>query len=143
MGYGSATVGLRLYRVVTPFVGAATGYARVDQRQLTRLTVGVGLGGMIQQRFHPRGFVAVVHQHEESLAAVAQEPFGALLGIGRGIRHRAGVLLGAGFDVVVRAERGWDTTVGPELSAMYLTYSSGPDWYFLAGVTAAAHVPLF
>lgn len=143
LGYGSVTVGVRLLRVLTPFVGGALGYARIDQRLLTRLNVGLALGTHIHQRFYLRGHLSLVHQHEESLAAVAQEPLGATLGIGHGIRHRAGLHFGAGFDVVLQRTASYELTLGPDLSAIYLAYSSGPSWCFLAGITAAGHFRLF
>jgi hypothetical protein len=143
LGYGGFAVGLRLWRVVTPFVGASLGYARVDQRLLTRLTVGVDVGYTFAERYRPRVFAAFVHQHEESLAAVAEEPFGAILGIGGGIRHRAGAYFGAGFDWRFFQRGGVQLAVGPELSAMYLTYSSGPSWYLFGGVALTGQVRLW
>ncbi len=143
LGYGGVVLGFRLFRVVTPFVGGALGYARVDQRLLTRLTFGVDLGLPFWARFRPHVYAAFVHQHEESLASVAQEPAGALLGIGNGIRHRAGMHAGLGLDVVLRRSAAYDITLGPDVSFMYLGYSSGPTWYFIAGVTAAGHFRLF
>lgn len=142
-GYGAMTLGVRLFRIVTLFAGGALGYARVDQRLLTRLTFGVEVGGYILNRFYPRGYVAFVHQHEESLAAVAQEAGGALLGIGSGIRHRAGVHAGIGFDFVLTRRAAFDLTIGPDVSFTYLTYSSGPSFYVLAGATFAGHFRLF
>ncbi len=143
LGYGGFTAGLRLARVVTPFVGASLGYARVDQRLLTRLTFGVDVGVTLRERYRPRAFAAFVHQHEESMAAVAEQPGGAALGIGTGIRHRAGVYFGAGFDWRVRGGETFELWVGPELSAMYLTYSSGPSWYVTGGVTLSGTVRLW
>jgi hypothetical protein len=143
LGYGSFDIGLRLWRVVTPYVGAALGYARIDQRLLTRLTLGVGFGVTLADRFRPRGYVAFVHQHEESLASVAQQPFGAVLGIGNGIRHRAGVHVGVAFDFVLYRTPTSALSLGPDLSFMYLTYSSGPSWFFTAGILAAGHFRLF
>ncbi len=143
LGYGGLYVGLRLARVVTPFVGASLGYGVVDQRLLTRLTVGVDAGVTLAQRYRPHAFAAFVHQHEESLAAVAEQPAGAVLGIGVGIRHRAGAHFGAGFDWRVRDGETLQLWLGPELSATYLTYSSGPGWYFNAGVTLSGTVRLW
>jgi hypothetical protein len=136
-------IGFRLFGIVTPYVGGALGYGAVDQRLLTRLSIGASVGYTIAHRFRPRAFVAVVHQHEESLAAVAQQPFGAVLGIGTGIRHRAGTHFGVGFDFIAWHGAGWDVSIGPDVSAMYLTYSSGPSWYLLAGGSIAGHFRLF
>lgn len=143
VGYGGLRLGLRLFRIVTPFVEGRLGYGRVDQRLLTMLSIGVEAGGYVQERFFLRGYLAFVHQHEESIAAVAEEPFGAVLGIGVGIRHRAGAQIGAGFDVVVHRGARYDLTIGPELTSVFLTYSSGPSWYGLIGVAGRAHFHLF
>jgi hypothetical protein len=143
LGFAGFTVGLQLARVVTPYVGAALGYAVVDQRLLTRLTVGVDVGITLAGRYRPRLFAAFVHQHEESLAAVAQEPWGAVFGIGTGIRHRAGAHFGAGFDWNFYRRGTLDLSVGPELAAMALTYASGPSWYFFGGVTLGGRVHLW
>lgn len=51
LGYGSLELGVRLLRIVTPYVGGALGYARVDQRLLTRITVGVSVGALVGERF--------------------------------------------------------------------------------------------
>ncbi len=139
LAYGSGVMGLRILRVVRPYFGLAVGYARVDQRVLTRLTIGVSLSVPIADRFFPRVYVALVHQHEESLAALAQQAFGAILGIGTGIRHRAGVHMGLGFDVQLYRNPSTTLSLGPDLSAMYLTYSSGPAWYFTAGALLTGH----
>lgn len=143
VGYGDLKLGLRLFRVITPFVQGRLGYGRVDQRLLTFLSAGLEGGAYIQDRYFPRGFVGFVHQHEESMASVDEEPFGALLGIGPGIRHRAGVQFGLGFDFVVHRGARYDIKVGPEAMASYLTYSSGPNWYVLVGVAGSAHFNLF
>ncbi len=41
LGDGAVSFGLRLAGVVTPYAGLGLGYARVDQRLLTRLSIGV------------------------------------------------------------------------------------------------------
>jgi hypothetical protein len=143
VGYGATKLGLRLFGVITPFAQGRLGYGKVDQRLLTFLSLGLEAGFWLQDRFYPRGWLAVVHQHEESMAAVAEEPFGAVLGIGPGIRHRAGVQFGAGFDVVIDRGKSYELTVGPELTGAYLTYSSGPNWYGTAGASLGGAFRLF
>ncbi|HZF49713.1 MAG TPA: hypothetical protein VE093_13735 [Polyangiaceae bacterium] len=143
VGYGGLRLGLRLFGILTPFAEGRLGYGKVDQRLLTFLSLGLEAGVLLQGRFYPRGFLAFVHQHEESMAAVAEEPFGAVLGIGPGIRHRAGVHFGAGFDFVIHRAAGFELTVGPELSGAYLTYSSGPNWYGMASASLGGSFRLF
>jgi hypothetical protein len=142
LGYGGIDLGFRLFRLVTPIVGAALGYAGVDQRLLTRISVGLDLGWTFG-RVRPHIYGAFVHQHEESLAAVAQEPFGAVLGIGSGIRHRAGVNAGGGVEFRVVQRGPFELALGPDFGFMYLTYSSGPTWYWFGGVHVSANIRLF
>jgi hypothetical protein len=143
VGYGALSFGLRLARVVTPYVGIALGYGAVDQRLLTRLTIGADVGVTVASRYRPHAFAAFVHQHEESLASVAEQPAGAVLGIGTGIRHRAGAHFGAGFDWRVRDGESLQLWLGPTVEATYLTYSSGPSWYFTAGVALTGTLRLW
>jgi hypothetical protein len=110
---------------------------------LTFLSLGIAGTFHATEKIAPRAFVGAVHQHEESLAVVAEEPAGALLGIGGGIRHRAGVQFGLGCDFTVYTRDRFILTVGPEVRAAYLTYSSGPSWYGQIGAAANGHFRLF
>jgi hypothetical protein len=141
--YGAMTLGLRLFGVITPFAQGRLGYGTVDQRMLTFLSLGLMGGYHVTERIYPRAVLAFVHQHEESMAAVAYEPLGATLGIGVGIRHRAGVQFGLGCDFLVFRAPKFELTVGPELTGVYLTYSSGPNWYGLLSVSAGGHFQVF
>lgn len=143
VSYGSVALGLRLFGIITPFAEARVGGGRVDQRMLTFLSLGLAGTFQVTKKVAPRVFVGAVHQHEESLAAVAEAPFGALLGIGGGIRHRAGVQAGVGCDFTVYQKDRMVLTVGPELRGAYLTYSSGPSWYGQIGAVANGHFRLF
>jgi hypothetical protein len=143
VSYGSLGLGLRLFEIITPFVEARVGGGRVDQRMLTFLSIGIAGTFHASKKIAPRAFVGAVDQHEESLAAVAEEPAGALLGIGGGIRHRAGVQLGVGCDFTVYEKGRFILTVGPELRGAYLTYSSGPSWYGQIGAAVNGHFRLF
>lgn len=143
ISYGAFGLGLRLYEMITPFAEARIGYGRVDQRLLTFLSIGVMGTYHVTNKIAPRILVGAVHQHEESLAAVAQEPWGAVLGIGGGIRHRAGVQFGVACDFKVYDKGRFVLSVGPELRGAYLTYSSGPSWYGQLGAVAQGHFRLF
>lgn len=143
LGYGAVSFGLRFARIVTPYAGLGLGYARVDQRLLTRLSIGVDVGVTFATRVRPHLFAAFVHQHEESLAAAAEQPAGTVLGIGNGIRHRAGAHFGAGVDWRVRDGESLQLWLGPTVDAMYLTYSSGPSWYITAGVALTGTLRLW
>lgn len=143
LSYSSLALGVRLYEIITPFAEARVGMGMVDQRLLTFLSLGIAGTFHISKKVAPRVLVGAVHQHEESLAAVAQEPAGALLGIGGGIRHRAGAQLGLACDFTVYEKGRLIITVGPEVRGAYLTYSSGPSWYGQLGAVANGHFRLF
>lgn len=143
VSYGALKLGMRLFGVVTPFVQGRLGYGIVDQRSLILLSIGVQGGYLLGERYYPRALVAFIHQHEESIAAVADHPIDASLGIGGGIRHRAGVQMGIGLDIIVYRAPRYDITVGPEATAAYLTYSSGPSWYGVASAVGALHFQVF
>jgi hypothetical protein len=143
VGYGGLGLGLRLFGVVTPFVDVRLGYGAVDQRLLTFLSIGVEGGYAVSDFVYPRIRAAFVHQHEESMAAVAEEPFGAVLGIGKGIRHRAGGVFGLGVDFTILRRPKLRLTAGPEVSVAVLGYSSGPSVYVVVAGNLGLHVPLF
>ena len=143
LGAGSLTLGLRLYRAIALVVQGRLGYGRVDQRQLTGILVGLSGGGYLTDRSYGKVSALFIHQHEESIAAVAEQPGGALLGIGTGIRHRAGVQVGIGWEYVAYRQPSYEITVGPEAAISYLTYSSGPSVYGVAGIAAHGVFRLF
>lgn len=143
LGYASLTLGVRLFRFVTPFGMLRMGYANVDQRLLTFLSLGMQFGYPVRNRAYPFLRLGFVHQHEESLAALVETPLGAVLGIGNAIRHRAGGQAALGCDfVVLRGARG-ELSLGPEVMLAYLGYSSGPNLYGSVGVQLGGSFTLF
>jgi hypothetical protein len=96
----SLKVGLRIHRILALDALTRLGYAQVDDRMLTYLSLGSTLYGKLG-RTQPWIRLAAVHQHEESRAAIAEQPTGALFGVGDGIRHRGGGSLAIGLDVPV------------------------------------------
>jgi hypothetical protein len=143
LGYGSVLLGVRLFRVITAFGMARIGYARVDQRILTMLSLGLQGTYPVHDKYYPFLRLGFVHQHEESVAAAAENPAGTVLGIGTGIRHRAGLQAGLGCDFVLWRGRRGDLVLGPEATFAYLGYSSGPSYYGLVGLQAGGSITLF
>jgi len=72
--------------------------ATVDKRLNTGLTVGV-TAALPLEKFRPTLRVYFIHQHEEGLVSVYENPFGTVAGIGAGIRHRAGVGARLGLEI--------------------------------------------
>ncbi|MEJ7728828.1 MAG: hypothetical protein WKG00_06400 [Polyangiaceae bacterium] len=87
---GQLRLGYRFAHVVAIDAVVWEQYATVDERTNTGLTVGVA-GFIPWQRVRPFLRAFFIHQHEEGLVAVEEEPLGVLVGIGAGIRHRAGL----------------------------------------------------
>jgi hypothetical protein len=86
---GQGGIGYRFARTVAiDFLGWVEP-ATVDRRLNTGVTVGV-TGTLPFETIRPSLRLYFVHQHEEGIVSVKEQPFGALLGVGAGIRHRAG-----------------------------------------------------
>lgn len=68
---------------------ARIGYGAVDERILELIGIGTKLSIPIKP-ISPHLRLAALHQHEEPAAAASEDPFGAAVGVGDGIRHRFG-----------------------------------------------------
>jgi hypothetical protein len=90
MAGGQLRLGYRFARVVAIDAMGWEQYATVDERMNTGLTLGVA-GYLPFARVRPFLRAFFIHQHEEGLVAVEEEPLGVIVGIGAGIRHRAGL----------------------------------------------------
>lgn len=97
-GYGSLKLGVRFWDIVGLHLQGRAGYGVVDDRVLTLISLGAQVWGDIAG-VRPYGRVGFLHQHEESRSVIAGDYGSALLGIGEGIRHRAGVEGGLGVDI--------------------------------------------
>lgn len=132
--WSSLRLGWRLEDVVAPTFVGRLGWAAVDDRMLTLLTVGVQ-GWARVGTTRPWVRLALAHQHEESLAAVQQEPLGAVAGVGVGIRHRAGAEGALGLDVPIREWPRAELVFGGEVYADWFPDPRGPEWYLGGGLT--------
>ncbi|MSQ82592.1 MAG: hypothetical protein EXR77_06695 [Myxococcales bacterium] len=88
-GGGQLRLGTRFWQWLTVDFAGWTQYLRVDQRSTTGLTFGLA-ATLAGPRLRPTLRVYALHQHEEGLVSVKENPWGTLFGIGAGIRHRAG-----------------------------------------------------
>jgi hypothetical protein len=95
---GALSLGLRFSDLVSVYFQGRVGYAGVDQRMLTMVQIGGQIYGRLG-RVRPFFRFGLVHQHEESWAAVNGDVFGALFGVGDGIRHRGGFEWAGGVEV--------------------------------------------
>lgn len=122
-----------------PWLGAAfvgkEQYATVDDRVLSYFSVNAvarhGLG-----RFRITGQLGVVHQHEEPRAALMEQPFQSLLGVGDGIRHRAGGRAGISLALPFHAHDHGDWYVALDLDGtVFGDDDRGPRWMTGAGLS--------
>jgi|GEM_PF-1028191 len=130
-GGGLLRLGYRFKRVVSiDFVGWEQ-LAAVNDRLDTGLTFGVtGFIPLRVVRPYLRAFA--IHQHEEGVVSVAQNPGGFLFGIGSGIRHRAGGGLTLGAEIPIRKSRSGDLewVVIAELEGIGFPDPLGPSFYW-------------
>ncbi len=129
---GGIRLGVRFIDLFSiEFVGRLA-YATVDQRTLAYF----GAGGTLYWRLGPvRPFarIAIVHQHEETVAALKSDAGGALLGIGDGIRHRGGFSFALGADMPIGRRGPTQFFVGFDALATVFPDPRGPSWYFGGG----------
>lgn len=111
-----------------------TSYASVDERLLYYFSLGVELR-------HPLGVTrpylraGLVHQHEEPIVALEHQPVQSLLGVGDGIRHRAGGDLALGLELPFYRLRAGDLYGAAQVLATWLPDPRGPGWYLAAGLS--------
>lgn len=106
-GFGSLKAGYRFLDLVAPYISVRLGYGAVDERLLTLIQIG----GQIWARIgivRPYLRFGLVHQHEETMAAVAMDAFGAVWGVGDGIRHRGGFEGALGADIPFKKVKAWE-----------------------------------
>jgi hypothetical protein len=137
---GSARLGLLLFGVLAPDVLMRLRYTTVDDRLLTYLSIGM-TGYLPLGVVRPYARLAFVHQHEESRAAIEDGPGNAALGVGTGIRHRAGFAGGLGIETpVARMQHGRSLfTLGGDVTATQFPDPRGPSTYVDATLWVTLH----
>lgn len=105
-GFFGLRFGVRFKDVIAPYLMLRAGYANTDQRILELLQIGVQAWATIGPT-RPYARFGVVHQHEEPWSAVKADAFGALLGVGDGIRHRGGFEGALGVDLPFKEHKGF------------------------------------
>ncbi len=95
---GTLHLGFEFVDIVSIDVMGRIGYSAVDERLLETLGVGTKLALPIEP-FIPHLRIIALHQHEVPVAAMEEDTFGHVMGVGDGIRHRFGIegALGASF----------------------------------------------
>ncbi len=97
-GGGTLRLGTRFAHVFAIEFQGWEAIGGIDRRLNTGLSFGVA-GYIPLKPVHPYARLFVLHQHEEGLVSVENAPAGVVLGIGSGIRHRAGAGLSLGAEI--------------------------------------------
>lgn len=129
----SLKLGARFQDLVAIDFLSRLGYASVDERMLTYVSLGTTLYGRVG-RLRPYGRLAFVHQHEEPVSAVRHDPFGALFGVGDGIRHRGGFGASLGADLVVMTQGKSTVVLGADTNGTWFPDPRGPEFYVGGGL---------
>jgi hypothetical protein len=135
-GRGAAIAATWWFR---PWIGAAfigkEQYATVDDRFLSYFSLDVALRQPLGW-LRLTGTLGLVHQHEESRAAVMDQPFQAVLGVGDGIRHRGGGRIGGSLAWPFRRHGHGDFYLALDLDGTaFLESTRGPRWMASAGLS--------
>ena len=130
----SLKLGVRFMDLVAIDALTRLGYAAVDDRVLTYLSLGGTIYGRIGTRVRPFGRLALVHQHEEPTSSVRHDPVGAVFGVGDGIRHRGGFGSSVGVDVVVVKGQKAAFNVGADANGTWFPDPRGPAIYYGGGL---------
>jgi len=139
--YQSLKLGLRFGDLASIDAVTRLGYATVDDRVLTYLSLGSTLYGHIGIA-RPYVRLALVHQHEEPTSAYRADPFGAMFGVGDGIRHRGGFGSSIGTDFVVARGPRTEMILGLDLNGTWFPDPRGPTLYYGGGLWAGLNYGL-
>ena len=130
----SLKLGIRFADIASIDAVSRFGYATVDDRTLTYLSLGSTLYGRIGGFARPWVRLALVHQHEEPVSAWRADAFGALFGVGDGIRHRGGFGASVGSDFVVHRGPRTEMVMGLDLNGTWFPDPRGPTLYYGGGL---------
>lgn len=125
---GALKLGFRFADIVGVYALGRVGYGTVDERMLTMLQLG-GQLWLHAGPVRPYARLGLIHAHEETMASVKAEPFGALFGVGDGIRHRAGGELALGLDWPFHESGSLQWFAGGEAAMTWFPDPRGPNIY--------------
>jgi hypothetical protein len=122
-----------------PWIGATfvgkEHYATVDDRMLSYFSVNAAL----RRELGPVrliGSLGVVHQHEESRAAIMEQPVQSLFGVGDGIRHRMASRAGFSLGLPFKTHDHGDYFFALDIDGtLFADSDRGPRWMSSAGLS--------
>ena len=110
-------------------------YATVDDRLMSYFSFNAA----VRRALGPvrlTGTLGLVHQHEESRAAIMEQPLQALFGVGDGIRHRMGSRAGFSLGLPFTTHGHGDYFVALDIDGtMFADTDRGPRWMSSAGLS--------
>ena len=110
-------------------------YATVDDRMMSYFSINAA----VRRELGPvrlSGTLGLVHQHEESRAAIMEQPVQALFGVGDGIRHRMGSRAGFSLGLPFTTHGHGDYFVALDIDAtVFADADRGPRWMSSAGLS--------
>jgi hypothetical protein len=138
----SLKLGLRFKEFISIDALTRLGYATVDDRVLTYLSLGSTIYARIGHVARPYVRLALVHQHEEPTSAWRNDVFGALFGVGDGIRHRGGFGSSLGCDFIVHRGPRTELVLGLDANGTWFPDPRGPNVYYGGGLWAGLNYGL-
>ena len=134
---GGPALGVRWFftkLVGISFVGKEH-YATIDDRFLSYFSVNADVH-RDAGRVRLASAFGLVHQHEESRAAIMEQPLQAAFGVGDGIRHRLGARAAASLALPVGHHSRGDYYVALTIDGtLFADADRGPRWMASAGLS--------
>lgn len=138
LAQSSLRLGVRIHDLLGLQLQSRAGYGGVNDRALIAVAFGAQVWGRLGP-VRPYARASLVHQHEEPLDSVRARPLEAIVGVGEGIRHRAGAEGAVGLEYTFLREKNFELTAAVDVAAPYFPDERGPAFYVLGGVGFGLH----
>ena len=111
-------------------------YATVDDRLMSYFSLNAIVRTTLGDRVRLAGTAGLVHQHEETRAAIEAMPLASAFGVADGLRHRMATRAGAqlAFPFRDRAKGDWYLALDLDATA-FAEEDRGPRWMMSAGLS--------
>jgi hypothetical protein len=122
-----------------PWLGAAfvgkEHYGKIDDRLMSYFSLNVLFRTKVE-RFRLSGTAGFVHQHEETRAAIEEQPIASAFGVADGMRHRMASRVGGQLALPFRDRAKGDWYVALDLDGTYFAEATrGPQWMTSIGLS--------
>jgi hypothetical protein len=110
-------------------------YATVDDRFMSYFSLNAAVRREVSG-MRIGGTLGLVHQHEETRAAIEAQPLASIFGVADGMRHRMAARTGVQLAIPFRDRAKGDWYVALDLDATYFSEEDrGPRWMSSAGLS--------